>query len=67
MTTRLAKIIGGLAGAAIGLSLLSGAAAKPIVTETNVQLPWYAQLVDNAEETTWTQKPGSQVSGPLAV
>ncbi len=68
MISRITKLVGGLVGAALCVSMVT-TAARPVsvAAGTNLSLPSYAQLVENSAAQTWDQKPGSRMSGEVSV
>jgi subtilisin family serine protease len=67
VVSRFKRFIGGIAGAALGLSLISGGVTpQPVAAQNGINLPWYVQLVENSGTQDWGQKPGSILSGTIS-
>ena len=65
--SRFAQIISGIAGLMICFSLVTtvGQTTAPAEAATTLALPWYVQLVKNADKQTWNQQPGSRKTGKV--
>lgn len=66
--SRLTKVASGLMGAALCATLIgTGARPAPVAANSDLNLPWYVELVQNADSTSWDRTPASQIKGTVSV